>query len=94
VAQDTWNELSVRTRTDAEAVLVVADSWSRGWTATVDGEPVGILAVYGLVRGVVVPAGDHVVRMLYVPPGLRLGTVLSLVGLALAGTALAVGRGR
>lgn len=94
VAQETWNELAVRTRTEAsEALLVVADSWSDGWSATVDGEPEPILPVYGVVRGVIVPSGDHVVRMRYVPPGFRLGAVLSLVGLALAGTALAVGRG-
>ncbi|HMB69726.1 MAG TPA: YfhO family protein, partial [bacterium] len=93
VSRDDWNELVVRATTDAEALLVVADSWSDGWTATVDGAPAEILRVYGLVRGVVLPAGDHVVRMTYVPPGFRLGAVLSLLGLALAGTALAVGRG-
>jgi len=94
VTEDGWNDLTARVRTDAEAVLVVADSWSVGWTATIDGVPAAILPVYGLVRGVVVPAGDHVVRMSYVAPGFRLGAVLSLIGLALGGTALAVGRGR
>ena len=32
--------------------------------------------------GVVVPDGDHEVRWQYAPPGLALGSVLSLAGLA------------
>jgi hypothetical protein len=89
---DSWNALDVRVRASAEAVLVVADSFDSGWTATLDGRPCEILRVYGIVRGVIVPRGEHTVRMRYRPPGFAWGAVLSCVGLALAGTALAVAK--
>lgn len=92
VHTDSWNELEVRVRTEEEAVLVVADSFDEGWEATLNSRRVEILPVYGVVRGVVVPRGDHVVRMRYVPPGFEWGVALSCLGLALAGTALAVAR--
>lgn len=92
VVTDSWNELEVRVRTEAEAVLVVADSFDAGWRATLDSRPVEILPVYGVVRGIEVPRGNHVVRMRYRPPGFEWGVALSCFGLALAGTALAVAR--
>jgi hypothetical protein len=90
VEADTGNELVVATKSPTDAVLVVADSHSPGWRATVDGEETEILPVYGIVRGVRVPAGEHVVRMAYRPRSLRRGLVLSLLGLVLTGAALCV----
>lgn len=89
--------LLVRTWARTEAVLVVADSMDPGWTATLDGNPVPILPVWGLIRGVVVPAGPHLVEMRYRPPGWPAGPVVSLLALLAAGSVLAfvgVGRGR
>ncbi|NNE44432.1 MAG: YfhO family protein, partial [Gemmatimonadetes bacterium] len=92
VTRDDWNEVEIRTHAETELLLVVADTFSKGWSATVDGLPAEILPVYGLVRGVVVPPGAERVRMTYVPPGFRAGSLLSLLGLCLAGGALAVSR--
>jgi hypothetical protein len=92
VLEDSWNDLAVRIRAGTRAVLVVADAHDAGWRATVDGAAAPVLPVYGLVRGVIVPAGDHVVRMRYRPPGFVWGVVLSLFGLLLTGTALALAR--
>jgi hypothetical protein len=85
--------IEVRVRARAEAVLVVADTFSPGWRATVDGDEAEILRVYGLVRGVIVAEGEHVVRMEYRPAPLARGFLLSLVGVVLAGLALALPRG-
>jgi hypothetical protein len=72
-------------------LLVVNERFDPDWRATVDGRPTRILRVNGLVRGVVVPAGRHLVRLEYATPtavyvgaGLALGGVLAAVLLGLA----------
>jgi hypothetical protein len=92
VVEESWNGIAIRVRSEGPGILVVADSYSPGWRAEVDGDAAEILPVWGVVRGVSVPAGEHLVRMRYEPPGYRWGILLSLVGLGLAGTALAFGR--
>jgi hypothetical protein len=88
--RDGWNALEIRAEASAEALLVVADSFSPGWRATVDGAEVPVLPVYGLIRGIVVPPGTHDVRLDYSPPGFRTGTALSLLGIVLVGGLLAL----
>jgi hypothetical protein len=81
----------VRVEAEAEgpALLVVQDAFWPGWRATVDGEPVEILAADYLVRAVRWPAGRHRLEMRYEPPSLRVGLALSALG-ALALGLLAV----
>ncbi len=69
--------VQVATHTDERVVLeaslsepglvVLTDTHYPGWEATVDGEPVEILATNVTFRGVVVPAGRHVIEMAYRP---------------------------
>lgn len=65
-----------------DALLVLSHTWAPGWRATVDGRPAPVLRTNGLVLGVPVPAGDHVVRVSFRPPGLIPGAFVSLVSLA------------
>jgi hypothetical protein len=51
------------------AFLVVADPLLPGWSATLDGRASPIWRVDFMVRGVVLPAGRHVVEMRYLPEG-------------------------
>jgi hypothetical protein len=68
--EDTRLEWDVET--SGRSFLVVADSFFPGWTATVDGKPAPIYAVYGCVRGVSIEsAGRHRVEMSFVPRTLR-----------------------
>lgn len=68
-------------------VLVVSDTWYPGWAAIVDGKPVEITHTNGVVRGVRVPAGRHLVEMRYRPFSFRLGVGVSLTAVALLGVA-------
>ena len=68
---------------DAPGLVVLADSYYPGWTATVDGEPTRILPTNHLFRGVVATAGRHRIRYTYRPGSLAGGGVLSGVGLLL-----------
>lgn len=54
-------------------LLVVSDIDYPGWSATVDGHPASILRADGIIRGVPLTAGSHVVRFSFEPPGLALG---------------------
>jgi hypothetical protein len=49
----------------------VAGRYDRDWTATVDGRPVDVHRADGPFRGVVVPAGDHLVRFDHDDEGTR-----------------------
>ncbi len=80
VLEDSWNRVAVRTRTDREAVLVVADAYDAGWRTTIDGVPAPLLRAWGVVRGVRVPAGNHVVEMSYRPRSVVVGIFATLVG--------------
>jgi hypothetical protein len=71
----------------AAGVLVMRDSYARGWTATVDGAAAPVLRA-DRHRAVLVPAGRHQVRLRYGPPGLHAGIALT-VAAALATIGLA-----
>ena len=72
--------------TSGRSFFVAADSFFPGWTATVDGQPVPIYAVYGCVRGILIEtAGRHHVEMHFVPPGFVAGLACTGLGLLLLG---------
>ncbi len=76
----------------AEARLVVAESWHRGWQARVDDQPTTVGATVEGFLAVALPEGSHRVVLSFDPPSLRLGRRLSLGG-AIALLALIVLRG-
>jgi hypothetical protein len=84
----------------APGLVVLADSYARGWSATVDGEPARVLPTNHLFRGVPARAGRHRIRFEYRTPGLRAGALASVAGLAallalaLRGPATPAARGR
>jgi len=59
-------------------LVVLADTYASGWTATVDGAQAPILATNHLFRGVPAPAGTHRVRFEYRPRPLVIGAALTL----------------
>jgi hypothetical protein len=72
-----------RVEADGDGWLVSRQSHARGWTARVDGREVPVRRANGKHLAVPVPGGRHEVELLYRPPGLRAGSLLSLVGAAL-----------
>lgn len=85
----------LQVKADAEAVLILADAFDRGWSATLDRQrPLSIMRANGLVRAVVIPAGAHSVEFSYRSLGLIPGLALSLASLAIAVGQLAAPRRR
>ncbi len=75
-------ELEVEARTDG--VLVLADAWMSGWSASIDGRPARALPANLAFRGVLVPAGSHRVVFSFRSPAWEAGLLsapLALLGL-------------
>lgn len=78
------NSFTAAVRNDEPQALFLAIPWSRGWSATVDGEEAEVLKADGAFVAVELPKGNHVVELQYHTPGLRIGLALSVAGVALA----------
>ena len=90
----TPDEIVWEVRTDRPRLLVASEIYyPAGWTATVGVEPVPILRTDFLLRGVPIPAGEHIVTMRYSPETRRQGTLISWIATVVAylGTIVLVG---
>jgi hypothetical protein len=62
----------------ARGWLYLAEQWSPGWTARVDGRPAPVERWRGAFQSVAVPPGDHRVEFVYLSAALLRGAALSL----------------
>jgi hypothetical protein len=65
----------------SNGILVLYNSFERGWNATLNGKPAPVLRADAAFLGVRLPAGTHRVRFEYSPRGLFEGAALGVVGL-------------
>lgn len=72
VTQLLSTRVRVEVRTPCERLLVYLDTWAPAWRARIDGESVPALRVNGAARGVVMPAGTHILEWSYRPDHLPL----------------------
>jgi hypothetical protein len=69
--------------TRAPGLMVVADTWMPGWTATVDGGPAPLLRGNHTQRVIPLPeSGRHIVAMDYRPPGFIAGRAMTVLSVA------------
>jgi hypothetical protein len=64
-----------------DAYFVIATALFPGWTAFLDGQPVTVQSLAGALPAIKVGPGTHTLSYRYDPPSVRLGALLSLVGL-------------
>jgi hypothetical protein len=71
------HEVALTVSTPAPCVVVIAQSYHPNWRAAVDRQPVPVLrANYGF-QAVIVPAGNHELRLRYVDWSFRVGAAIS-----------------
>lgn len=81
------NTARVEVATSGPAWLVVPETWSKGWSATIDGKRTPVLRANYSQRAIRVPGGESTVKLRYRPPGLAAGltvTLTTMLGLVLA----------
>lgn len=76
------NKVIIATHANQNAILVLTDIYYPGWTATIDGKEADFFRVDGLVRGILVPAGNHTVVYHYLPSLFQWGLVLFIIALS------------
>ncbi len=84
------NGMTLAANMGADGYVVVADTFYPGWQATVDGERTEVLRANSAVRAVAVPAGEHVVEMVFRPKDFIFGATVSILTLILC-LAIALG---
>jgi hypothetical protein len=72
--------LKLKVRSSGAAVLVVFNTFERGWRASVDGKPQPILVADAAFQGVRLAPGEHVVELEYHPRGLAAGIAAAALG--------------
>lgn len=84
-------EIRATVTSPANALLVVSEVYyPAGWHATLDGKPVPIHRVNYVLRGIVVPPGEHTLLMRFDPKDFRDGILASLASYGLIVLGLAV----
>ena len=73
------NEIELAVRTPVGGYLVLSDVYYPGWLATVDGAPAEVLRADYAFRTILLPPGEHVVRMEFAPWTWRVGLAVSVV---------------
>ena len=79
----TETEMEVRTSSKIANFLVTSDAYYPGWQASIDDSPAKLYRADYALRGVLVPAGQHVVKFSYQPRRFYLGVAVSLGSLLL-----------
>lgn len=67
---------------DTEKLVCFSVPWCKGWSATVNGEPVEVDKINGGLCAVRVPSGVGEISFTYETPGLKYGIIASIVGIA------------
>jgi hypothetical protein len=90
VIRDTGNRIEARVQ-GGGGLLIFSEVDYPGWRALVDGNAVPLIRADYLLRAICVPEGDHEVTLIYDPPLLKLGAIITgLTLLLLIGTAISL----
>ena len=81
IVTDAQGHLRLAATAPSRQLLVISESWIRGWEASVDGRPQPVVRVYGDFLGCLLDPGQHDVDFRFRPESLRAGAWLSIIGL-------------
>jgi hypothetical protein len=74
----------IRLRAAAPGRVTVRETWDPGWTARLDGRPLGVVPGPGPFLTLQAPKGEHQIILKYDPPEVRIGSMISACALAAA----------
>lgn len=74
------NELRYKTESTKKALAVFSEIYyPKGWSAYIDGEPAEILCVNYILRGLVIPAGEHNVEFKFEAPNFKIVVAITYI---------------
>lgn len=74
-------KLSYTTKSSVEGPVIFSEIYyPAGWTVTIDGQPAEPFRANYVLRGVMVPAGEHKVEWTFAPASFEKGSTYSLIG--------------
>jgi len=73
----------VRASAVREGLLILGDQFYPGWKAMVDGRPTSIIRTNHILRGVLLPPGEHTIVFEFHPAMFRTGSWLTVAGFIL-----------
>ena len=82
---DRPGRIEIQTSADTPQLLVLAERFSGGWKATVDGTPIPMLRAEIDFMGCVAPVGNHTIRFIFDPASVHHGRLISTMTLLLLG---------
>ena len=86
------HNLKFKVETDEIAFLTVSEIYyPAGWEAFIDGVKTEIYATNYILRGVVIPEGEHILEMKFAPKSYKLSLILSLTGILITLLILVIG---
>ncbi|MDP2653120.1 MAG: YfhO family protein [Candidatus Omnitrophota bacterium] len=80
-SRESGDRLNFRASAKSAVAVVVPEMFQSGWQARINGKAADLFPADYLFIGFRLPAGEFDVTLRYVPPGLRWGTVLTLISL-------------
>ncbi|HEX8920907.1 MAG TPA: YfhO family protein, partial [Pyrinomonadaceae bacterium] len=75
------NAMEVRTSSASPSILVSSDAYYPGWKVSVDGQSARLFRADYAIRGVLLPAGQHLVRFQFRPRSFYYGAAISAISL-------------
>jgi hypothetical protein len=81
IVSETNNRVRLHVMTKENAFLVLSDTYFPGWKAYLDGNPVKIFRANYNFRAVSIPPGKHEVKFVYHPMSVKLGVLVTSLGI-------------
>ncbi len=81
IKQYTDQEFEIETETREESPLLISNVNYPGWEANVDGNPTSIKEVNFMFQSLIVPAGNHIIKLSYFPKSFVYGLYITIFGI-------------
>ncbi|MGH9720754.1 MAG: hypothetical protein ACRD8O_11125 [Bryobacteraceae bacterium] len=78
----TSNRVVIEANLKCRGMVIAAETFAPGWTATIDGRPAQVVEAYTFLRGVVAEAGKHRIELRYRPESVYWGGALTAMAFA------------
>jgi hypothetical protein len=72
------NNILLETESKSKAFMVFSDNYYPGWESYIDGEETKIYRTNGILKGIIIPEGKHIIEFRYSPPYFKLVSSVSL----------------